>query len=414
MKRFIISIILALAAAVAYSQSARKPVRFVYDADFQYFLSNNEYDHGGEKYDSSQTFHSARLTPLVGVSVNLNSRTTHQLWLGVDVMKNMGESPTSDEDKGLENSDLFREIVFWYNFEREFRFGKLSGYFGMFPKKFSVYGSRSPNFDGEFPLHEAELLPTLFTSKNEAFYDNNMEGLLLSLDMRNGYYEVGLDWTGKYGSNRRESFREFTYGSQGIGDSGFRFGWAQTYFHYANSYEVKGVVDSHIINPFFGYYMSPGDWEIGCRLGYVLGINRDRMRNTGFQHSHGGLLTANVSWKGFGILNDAYYGQSLMTLYDLTDSGGYRYADHVYKGSPFFKMREVDGNWNHSGFYDRLECYWQHTFGGFVAARAGMVFHYNDGYQGWQGQLSIVFNLQRVMQRLGQRRTRFSNERYFL
>jgi hypothetical protein len=402
MKRFTIILIamLAIVAAQAQTKRGQNPVKFVYDVDFQYFFSNNEYDHGGELYDSSQTFNSARLTPMVGVRVDQNRKTRHYLWLGIDIMKNMGEYPTNESEKDLENTDLFHEIVFWYSFERKFRFGNLSGYFGIFPKKYAVYGSRSPLFKDEFPLSEAELVPTYFTSKIDAFYDNNMEGFLMSLDTKNGYYEAGLDWTGKYGKDRRESFRVFTYGSQGIGRSGVRLGWAQTYFHYANSYEVKGVVDNHIISPFAGYYRKIDDWKLGFRLGYALGINRDREKDTGFQISNGGLFTANVNWKGFGILNDAYYGQSLMPYYDQVDAGGYLYADNVYKGSPFYKINEASGKWSHSGFYDRAEGYWQRTFGNFVAVRVGMVFHFSEeGYQGWQEQLSLIFDLNRAISR---------------
>lgn len=403
MKKFTLVAIFFLLAVAVFGQSRKgqNPVKFVYDVDFQYYLDNTEYGASNERYDISQTFNSARLTPLAGLRLDQSNSITHSLYGGVDIMKNFGEHPVSAHDKSLDNSDLFREIVFWYSLDAKFDWGRLQGRAGIFPKKYSVFGSRAALLRDEFPLNEAELLPTLFTSRENRFYDNNMEGILVNITTPKSYFEAGLDWTGEYGKDRRESFRAFMYGNVGLGDSGFKLGWASAYFHYANSEEIDAVkdnvVDNTIFTPFAAYVDKIGEFDLGVKLSYVGGFNQDRFRDTGYNVSHGGLLTTSLNFRGFGILNDAYYGMSQMPYYDMSDVLGLPYAGNLYCGSPYYK---INGSvkWNHSGFYDRLEAYWQKDFGRFFAMRTGFVFHFSDdNYDGWQQQLTLIFNLDRAI-----------------
>ncbi len=403
MKKFTLTAISLIFMVTAYGQARRgqSPVKFVYDVDFQYYLDNSEYAVSNYRYDISQTFNSARLTPLVGLRLDQSNSVSHCVHGGIDIMRNFGERPTSIDDKSLDNSDLFREIVFWYAIDARFDWGRLQGRAGIFPKKYSVFGSRAALLKDEFPLNEAELLPTLFASRENRFYDNNMEGLLVNVSTRKGYFEAGLDWIGKYGEGRREAFRAFTYGNVGLGESDFKIGWAAAYLHYANSEEIDAiednVVDNTIFTPYVAYVDRIGKIDLGLKLSYVQGFNQDRFRDTGYNLSYGGMLTASLNFKGFGILNDAYYGMSQMPYYDLSDVIGQPYAGNLYCGSPFYRINGSD-KWNNSGFYDRLEAYWQKDFGRFFALRAGLAFHFSDEhYDGWQQQLTLIFSLDRAI-----------------
>ena len=84
-------IVITLLLASAFAGRAQQKATFTYGADFQYYFDNREYDGAGNKFETSGTVHAARLTPTVGVKV-AGGRFTHQLTLGIDVMKNMGEA----------------------------------------------------------------------------------------------------------------------------------------------------------------------------------------------------------------------------------------------------------------------------------------------------------------------------------
>ncbi|MDD7456442.1 MAG: hypothetical protein PUK70_09420 [Bacteroidales bacterium] len=416
MKKFTLIAISLIFVVAAYGQPRRgqSPVKFVYDVDFQYYLDNCEYAVSNDSYDISQTLNSARLTPLAGLRLDQSNSVSHYIHGGIDIMRNFGEHTASIDDNGLENSDLFREIVFWYAMDARFDWGRLQGRAGIFPKRYSVIGSRAAILKDEFSLSEAELPPTLFISRENRFYDNNMEGLLMNISTRKSYFEAGLDWIGKYGYGRRETFRAFTYGNVGLGESGFKIGWASAYLHYANSEKTDAVednvVDNTIFTPYVAYVDRIGNIDLGLKLSYVQGFNQDRFRDTGYNLSYGGMLTTDLSFNGIGILNDAYYGMSQMPYYDLSDVIGQPYAGNLYCGSPFYKINGSE-KWNNSGFYDRLEAYWQKNFGRFLALRTGLVFHFSDNhYDGWQQQLTLIFNLERAINKQQKQRV---ERRYF-
>ena len=167
-------IITVLLLAVSCACAAQRKATLTYGADFQYYFDNKEYGRGGNLYESSGTIHAARLTPTVGVTVG-GGRASHNLALGVDVMKNMGESPTSGDNDDLQNKELIREMIFWYSLENQCRSGKLSLYAGIFPRRFSVFGGQYPYWE----YSSFENIPTVFISESNRFYDNNIEGVLL-------------------------------------------------------------------------------------------------------------------------------------------------------------------------------------------------------------------------------------------
>lgn len=127
-------IVITLLLASAFAGRAQQKATFTYGADFQYYFDNREYDGAGNKFETSGTVHAARLTPTVGVKV-AGGRFTHQLTLGIDVMKNMGEAPVSESDKDLQNIGLFREMTFWYGLESRRRSGKIQSLGGNIPAR---------------------------------------------------------------------------------------------------------------------------------------------------------------------------------------------------------------------------------------------------------------------------------------
>ncbi len=390
MRRSLIVTALLLAACVCHAQ---KKAVLTYGADFQYYFDNKEYDRGGNHFDNSGTIHAARLTPMVGVKVD-DGDIMHRLSIGIDVMKNMGESPTSAENEDLLNEDLLREIIFWYGLETGHKDRRFSMYTGIFPRRFSVFGSQYPHWE----YSSYENIPTVFISAANRFYDNNIEGLLLKYRTHRGYCEAGLDWMGMIGHLRRERFQIFTYGDFGIGGDFFHLGWTGTMYHFANTLEYKGVVDNVLVSPFVMLTSGVRDFHWSAKLSYIQGIHQERARETGLDLTYGGQLTLNLAYRKFGLLNDAYYGTGQMPYFDWLDAGGNVYGKDLYQGSLFYRIRTDGTSWKHSGYYNRAEAYWQPYIADFVSLRLSAVFHFaGEGFQGSQQKLSVVFDLERAL-----------------
>ena len=399
-------IITAILLATSSSCFAQRKATMTYGADFQYYFDNREYDRGGNLFEGSGTVHAARLTPSVGVTVK-GGDFIHNLNLGVDVMKNMGESPVAGDNDDLQNKDLIREVIFWYNLESQRRGRKFSLHAGIFPRHFSVFGGQYPYWE----YSSYENIPTVFISESNRFYDNNIEGVLLKYRTRRGYCEAGLDWMGMIGHLRRERFQIFTYGDFGVGGDFFHLGWTGTMYHFANTLEYKGVVDNVLVSPFVMLTSGSGDFHWSAKLSYIQGIHQDRVRETGLNLTFGGQLTLNLAYRRFGVLNDTYYGTGQMPYFDWLDAGGNLYGKDLYPGSLFYRIQTDGKSWKHSGYYDRAEVYWQPYIADFVSLRLSAVFHLTgDGFQGSQQKLGVVFDLERALNGKDSRRKRASSE----
>ena len=386
-------IITAILLATSSLCLAQRKATMAYGADFQYYFDNREYDRGDNRFESSGTVHAARLTPSVGVAVK-GGDFTHNLNLGVDVMKNMGESPTTGDNDDLQNKDLIREVIFWYNLESQRRSRKFSLHAGIFPRRFSVFGGQYPYWE----YSSYENIPTVFISESNRFYDNNIEGVLLKYRTRRGYCEAGLDWMGMIGHLRRERFQIFTYGDFGLGGNLFHAGWTGTMYHFANTLEYKGVVDNVLVSPFVMLTSGMRNFQWSAKLSYIQGIHQERARETGLDLSYGGQVTLNLAYKKIGLLNDTYYGMDQMPYFDWLDAGGNVYGKDLYPGSLFYRIRTDGSSWRHSGYYNRAEIYWQPHIADFVSLRLSAVFHFaGEGFQGSQQKLSVVFDLERAL-----------------
>ncbi len=392
MRKKAILLTLILAAATC---AAQKKAVMTYGADFQYYFDNREYDGSGNLFETSGTAHAFRLTPTVGVKVE-GRNMTHTLTLGIDVMKNMGESPVGDDDAKLQNTALFREITCWYGLELKKRGGSFNFLAGVFPRSRSVFGTGNPAWSDD-PV-KTDYVPPLFISDLNQFYDNNLEGLLLKWSSKKGYSEAGLDWMGLIGHGRRERFQIFTYGDYVLGDSPLHAGWTATMYHFANTLEYRGVVDNVLASPFIRIASGRSDFRWNAKLSYVQGLHQDRINETGLEPSFGGLLTLNLGYSRFGILNDSYYGKGQMPYWFTIDGGGNMLGGDLYPGSPFYRVSADGSDWKHPGFYDRAELYWQPYICGFARLRLSAVAHFTDeGFQGWQQKFSVVFSLDRAL-----------------
>lgn len=59
----------------------------------------------------------------------------------------------------------------------------------------------------------------------------------------------------------------------------------------------------------------------------------------------------------------------------------------------------VSGGGTSSGFYNRLEVYYEPHISDFLNLRVGATAHFHGKFSGWQQQFSLVFNLQELLGR---------------
>ena len=372
---------------------------FTYDVRFDYGFDNREFDVRNNRYASSRTLHAARLTPSVGLLFPQDRSITHSVHLGVDLLKNMGESRTPYTSDGIENIGLLREMTLWYGLDARLRQTRWTGLAGIFPARHSVFGDLS---DGSDPL-SGRNLSTAFLSDANRFFDNNMEGLLVKAVRAHARYEVGLDWMGMPGIGRREQFRILSFG-KGLVTERFYAGWALQVHHYAGSENVRGVVDDILLSPFLELDLTPRRSEIRLftlSVAWLESFQRDRQQDAAMRRSGGVQGTVDFRWRALGLRNEAFFGGDLLPLYGLLSPEGTPYGTDLYRGTPFFRA---------GGPYDRAELYWQPVVSSFLDLRLGAVLHFADGgFQGWQQRFTVRFDLEKA--RASRRSTRSPQSR---
>lgn len=378
-----------ITATTALSAQEKPELSFAYDVDFEMRFDNREF--AKSRFTPSMTIFGARLTPQVGIGITESDGTSHRLMAGIDVMKDFGASPVSDLIAGgktsetassLNNLGLFREISFYYNLKKTIARTDMEIYAGIFPRR-TMEGAWS----------------TAFFSDSLAFYDNNLEGLLLKFRRPKAYFEVGCDWMGQYGKARREKFMVFTSGEGKILPF-MSLGYSGYMLHYANSAQAKGLVDNILLNPYASFELGEGTGlqVLSFRLGWLQAMQRDRMYAGAFVFPFGGEFDQEVRNWNVGIHNRMFYGFNMMPYYDNIDNAGLKYGPDLYFGDPFYQVHEDDSA--DAGFYDRLEFYYEPRIGEFLQLRVSALFHFNGNrFSGSQQMVGLRFNLEKCLER---------------
>ena len=385
MRKYIFIFLLFISAVALATEKPK--VSFAYDVDFEMNFDNREFARSG--FTPSMTIFGARLAPVVGLSVAESNGARHRLMVGVDIMKDFGASPiseliaggkTGETDLKQNNLGLFRELTLYYNFRKKVAKTDMEIYAGIFPRR--VMGGAYSQ---------------AFFSDSLKFYDNNLEGLLLTFQRPNAYFEVGCDWMGQYGVARRERFMIFTAG-EGKVLSFMSLGYAGYMLHYANSAQAKGLIDNILLNPYalFDLTRISGLQRLSLRLGWLQAVQRDRKFVGRFVFPFGGEFDQEVRQWNVGIHNKMFYGTDMMPYYNGLDNAGLKYGTQVYFGDPFYRVHD-DGSTG-PGFYDRLEVYYEPKLSDWLDLRVSAVFHFNGSrYSGCQQVIGLRFNLHELL-----------------
>lgn len=361
--------------------SGKGRVRFAYDVHFEMNFDNRELYRSA--FSSSMTIFGARLTPSVGLQAVQEDGTSHKLMLGIDVMKDFGASPVSEliAGKGSEetlprqnNLDLFREMTLYYRMEKDFGDTDMTLYAGIFPRR---------TMEGRYSR--------AFFSDSLRFYDNNLEGLLLKFTRPKAKFEVGCDWMGQYGTARRERFMIFTSGEGKVAPI-LSLGYSGYMYHFANSRQVKGLVDNILVNPYarldFGDMVNMQ--TLSLTLGWLQAMQNNRKHVGKYVFPCGGHFDLEVRKWNVAVKNTIFYGTDMMPYYNSHDEGGIKYGNTLYLGDPFYRVFD-NMTTSRTGLYDRLEVCYEPVIWNRLDLRVAAVFHFNDfHYSGCQQIVGLL------------------------
>lgn len=360
-------------ATIVQAQNPSVFGKLVFEENFD----NREY-----KITESKTIFGARLTPYLGVKMELDN-SSHSLQAGVSVMKEFGA-------KGL-----IYNPSFWYNCTTQLGNTEFSLNCGIYPT--SLLG---------------EKFSTVFLSDESRWYGKYFQGMLLSFRKAKANYELGINWPGKYGSDlkTREKFVLFAAGHVDASQS-IRLGYNFMMVHYANSQFVGGVVDNILGEIWAEYHLSNLNFLDGfsAKLGYIQAYQRNRLRE---QSEKQGIIPVSTGPRAFStpnslefnilmnkwnvfVDNRLYYYQRLLPLYYCNDAADLPYGSNLYSGDPFFALGPEKTPYDVANVYDRFELSYRPQIADNLQLKASLIFHISNfaGLMGSQQIIGIVYNL---------------------
>lgn len=348
----------------AEDASARGRFAWEYDADFRYIFDNREFSISQDALIPSGTLNVAVLAPTVGFSYQQSRRVHHRLAVGLELAHDMGSQTWAG---------LAREPLVWYDAHIQARKGAFEGLAGIFPRRF---------LEGEY---------------TEAFYsgmcrdtDRNLEGVLLKWRASHFYTELGCDWLGQYGHDRRERFQVMSFGRWDA-TRWLALGWTGHFYHFACSELAPNVVDNHLLEGWFkmNFAGRTGWQELSLRAGALVGYQCDRSRNRPVDVPFGGDVILTARRWNVALQNETYFGGNLLPLRGMMGPDKKPYTTDLYFRSPCY-----------SGFYDRLELAWTPSLTRYLSMRVAARLHFDaQGFLGWQQQFSLRFSLDALRHR---------------
>ncbi|MFI3267473.1 MAG: hypothetical protein R3Y51_02025 [Rikenellaceae bacterium] len=329
-----------------------KAQNLVYKVDFGVLFDNLE---GSADYTPTRTLFTAKFAPEIGVKF----AEKHQFMVGAVMLQNLGDN----------NFLTDADYTIYYNFS---------------DANFNVYA-------GSFPrANSIATYPNSFFREDFLFTDNNIEGVMAQYvpNKGNGYIEVYVDWYGQNQENRDDEFlfagsTEFSYC-----DKLFFFGANALVNHIKNT---DLLVDSYLYErAFYNVY-------VGTDLQSLMPcLDRFRINfgtNSSLEHKRfdesveeepwannlGWQFGFDINWKGAGLKNDFYFGDSQLMYYE-------QYENDLYWGNQFYQ----------SDRYNLTELYYEKSWG-IVSLKAAMKFHITPDVFANQQLLTLKLNLNQMI-----------------
>jgi hypothetical protein len=276
----------------------------LYRAGLHNFFDNNEFD--GCPEGDSQTMAGVHFVPQIG----LRWDSIHHIFVGVDAMHEYG----SDKAIG------YYDPIAYYEFDNSpFHF-----YMGALPRKLVL-----------------DKYPLFFFQDSILNYRPVMTGLFWEYYSKKGSYaNVWLDWTSRQTFTKHEAFF--------MGWSG-RYNWKNIYGqHLGYMYHFASVMDPDNHTPVhdngrmwtaLGANFSantPLD-EFDINAGWAVGLERDRGSDDGWYCPQGLLSQIKAEYRGLGLVNTYYRGETQGKFYDTFGSQLY-WNDRLYRAARYNRL----------------------------------------------------------------------------
>lgn len=352
MKRVITYILLSL-VLLAVSASRSSAQEILWDADFDFRFDNREYGDPSKMIAPSGTLFGANLRPELGVGWGYD----HKLSIGVNLPADMGS----------ENFMGTPELLAYYAYDGS----RFKAALGLFPRS-RLLGRYS----------------YAFFSDSFRFYHPSIEGCLVQYTSPDWFVELGCDWNGLRSSTRREMFTLILAG-EARRDYSYA-GYTATLHHHAASDTARGVVDNGLADIYMGIDLGDlfYDIDFAVQVAWIQAYQNDRL-HIGVPMLPGGYeIDLNMRRGDIGLRDTFYRGEDIMPYYNLPyeDAEGSAYGSKLYFGDPFYRVGE-------SGFYNRLELYWQPKLKDGVNLRISSVHHFDGVHWGWQQVIALSVNI---------------------
>lgn len=318
------------------TKQTQKEISFIYDADFEFLFDNLEQS---DPFWDTRTLIAAKLSPEIGLSF-----FGQRLKFGGFFTLKMGEQ--YPKQWGL---------TLFYDFQAK----DFSGYFGIFSKKYRI---------GQYPL--------MFFRQDYEFFHPLINGVMLQYDSKSNYpfnlqAEFIFDWYGGDLSKRIDEFLIQGFLRQSFLEQKIYWGGAFLLYHTKND-ELLNLdghdFDTYLLDRFYYYVFLGSDLSslvpeiqaLSFELGVLSSLERKRRHSSGndpFSHQVGWQLESKIAYKGFGIDNKLYWGDSQYKYF-------HQYGEEFYAGLPFYQ----------SPLYNRTEFYYEYQ-NRYLKARASFVLH---------------------------------------
>ena len=297
-KKYWIVLLLLYSSIVTFSQDV------VYRAGIHNFFDNNEFI--GCPIGDSQTMAGVHLAPQLG----LNWGSKHRFFAGIDAL----------HEYGSDVPIAFWDPIAYYEFDgKPFRF-----YMGAFPRKMAI-----------------DKYPLFFFQDSIRNYRPTMNGFFWEYYSNKGdFFNIWLDWTSRQTFTRRETFF--------MGWSG-RYNQSVLYGqHFGYMYHFAGVGDKDNntrvrdvgrLWTALGIDLASktGLDELDINAGWAIGLDRDRTYGGQWTAPQGLLSEVRAEYRGIGLFNTFYQGDSQAKSYDDYKSEQF-WGDRLYRTNRYDRL----------------------------------------------------------------------------
>lgn len=354
-RRLRITLLVATLLQLALFALPTSAQEVVWNLDFDFRFDNREYGNPSKLVAPSETIFGANITPEVGTA-----------W-GYGNMLMAGA--TLHADMGSESFFGKPEFIAYYRYSSTT--SRITASLGLFPRNQLAGRYSRATFDDTYD-----------------FYHPTVEGAMFRYTGRYWYAEMACDWNGL----RSETCREkFTLLLASEAHKGFSYaGFNLMLHHHAQSDTARGVTDNGLANLYLGLDFSDlfRNTALSLQASWLMGYQNDRHHIGRPVIPCGYELTLLLQQDEVGLTNTFYKGENLMPYWELPyeDASGTIYGSSLYSGDPFYRVGE-------SGYYNRLELYWQPYLKDGVSLRFSSVHHYDGAHWGWQQRIALTVDI---------------------